>query len=146
MKLRSNMKIDYKISNDYPPKRIYKKALRLFGRDTINFKKGTTFTVGNTIYCAIPVPKDLLTHELTHIKQQAAMGWRKWWRKYFKDAEFRYSQEIEAYRNQYNWVKNNIKDRNTQNKYLIFYARSLSGKLYNNLKTFDEALREISNK
>lgn len=138
--------IAYIISHEYPPDKIYKKAKKQFGDSIINFEKGTTFTIGSTIHCVVRPPKDLLAHELTHVRQQTAMGWKKWWRRYFKDVEFRYSQEIEAYRNQYNWIKNNVKDRNSQSKYLVFYARSLSGKLYGNLKTFDEAYNEILNK
>jgi len=136
-------KIDYNLSKEEPPKKIYKKAKKYFGEDIVNFDKGTTFTVGDTIYCKINIPRDLLIHELVHVRQQTEMGWKKWWKKYFKDVEFRYSQEIEAYRKQYQWIKNNVKDRNMQNKYLVFYARSLSGKLYGNLKTYDEALKEI---
>ena len=138
--------VDYFILNKKPPSRIYDKARKIFGEDAVDFDKGTTFTVKNKIYCKIFPPRDLLMHELTHVKQQTEMGWRKWWKKYFKDVEFRYSQEIEAYRKQYNWVKLNIKDRNLQNKYLMFYARSLSGKLYGGLKTFDEARSEILGK
>jgi len=140
------MKPDYTISNEYPPKRIYKKAKRLFGDDIVNFDKHTTFTVGNVIYCKIQPPEDLLVHELVHVKQQTEIGHRKWWRKYFKNMNFRYHQELEAYRKQYNWVKLNIKDNNLQNKYLISFARALSGKLYGNLVTFHEAYKEISDK
>jgi len=140
------MKPNYIISNEYPPKNIYEKARKLFGDDIVNFDKGTTFTVGNVIYCKIQPPQDLLTHELVHVKQQTEMGYKYWWRLYFKDVNFRYGQELEAYRKQYNWVKLNIKDKNLQNKYLMFFARSLSGKLYGNLKTFQEAYKEISDK
>jgi len=139
------MKREYTISNEYPPKRIYDKARRFFG-DSVNFDKGTTFTVGNVIYCKVQPPKDLLAHELVHVRQQTEMGYRKWWRKYFKDVNFRYEQELEAYRIQYNWIRLNVKDKNLQNKYLMFFARSLSGKLYGNLKTFQETFKEISDK
>ena len=135
--------ISFKVLKTEPPKKIYDKARKQFGEDAVDFNKGTTFTVGNTIYCHIDIPRDLLAHELTHVRQQTEMGWKKWWKKYFKDVDFRYSQEIEAYRKQYQWIKNNVKDKNLQNRYLVCYARSLSGKLYGNLKTYDEALKEI---
>jgi len=132
-----------KIKYTPPPQKIYKQAQKQFGKDNVDFKMGTVFTVNDTIYTKGKLSDDLYIHEITHIIQQTKMGWRKWWKKYFKDEQFRYEQELEAYRNQYRWVKNNIKDRNKQNDYLIFFAKMLSGKMYGGIKSFGEAKHEI---
>jgi aminoglycoside N3'-acetyltransferase len=127
------------LSKELPPKDIYDKAVKLFGA---NFNKGTTFTIGETIHCKDGMTEDLLVHEKVHIKQQGKR-YRKWWDKYFNDKEFRLQEELEAYREQYKWVKENIKNRNQQSKYLLFFAESLSGKMYGNLIDKQEALRII---
>lgn len=131
----------FEISHELPPKEIYDRAVEMFGAD---FNRGTTFTVGNIIYCKGNISPDLLEHEKVHIKQQGS-NWKEWWEKYFTDNIFRVEQEIEAYRTQYKWVKNNIKDRNKQSRYLMFFATCLSGKMYGNILNLQDALKFIKN-
>jgi len=128
--------IMFKTSRELPPKEIYDRAVELFG---IDFEKGTTFTVGDTIYSKEEISPDLLEHEKVHIKQQQS-GWKEWWEKYFTDPEFRTSQELEAYQEQYRWVLKNIKDRNQRARYLMFFSQSLSGKMYGNILSLKDAL------
>ncbi len=124
------------LSKELPPKDIYDKAVKLFGA---NFNKGTTFTIGETIHCKDGMTEDLLEHEKVHIKQQAS-GWKEWWEKYFTDPAFRTSQELEAYQEQYRWVLKNIKDRNERARYLMFFAQSLSGTMYGNVLSLQDAM------
>jgi hypothetical protein len=100
------------------------------------------FTYRNTIYSNYFVPYDLITHETTHIMQQKEFGGAdKWWNKYFKDKEFRLSQEIEAYGRQYMVVKAN--DIAKASILLDKISDYLSGKLYGNLTTKKKAKNEI---
>ena len=105
-----------------------------------DFDKGILFTYGDTCYCKNIRP-DLVIHESTHAKQQTNP--KEWWNRYFEDVHFRLSQEVEAYRNQWNWIKKNIKDRNRRFKLLCGICDALSGKLYNNMISFSQAKRLI---
>jgi len=120
-----------KIVHTPPPN--YKEIQKHF--PTADFEKGTLFTYGDTCYCKNISP-DLVVHEETHTRQQ--IDPKKWWKKYFKDKQFRFSQELEAYQNQWNWLKKNIKDRNSKFKMRDLIMRELSGELYGNVVTFSE--------
>lgn len=125
-----------KVLNEKPP--IWDEA-----RAAFDFNEGTTiFTYGDTIYnpAGINVTLDLRAHEEVHEVQQAAMktmlssGPKNWWKQYIKDPEFRFQQELEAYRAQYQFVKRTIKDRNQLNNYLTALARELTGPMYGKLQ------------
>ncbi len=103
-----------------------------------DYDKGTLFTYGDTCY-AKDITEDLCVHEAVHVKQQKAMGVEKWWDRYYVDAEFRLSQEGEAYHEQWKWILKNVKDRNKRSNLLIHIIKALSGPLYNGLVSFDEA-------
>ena len=106
-----------------------------------NFDKGTLFTYGDTCYCKDISPV-MIVHEQTHAKQQ--VNPKEWWDRYFTDINFRLSQEVEAYKNQWKWIKENIKDRNKRFKMLCAICDDLSGKLYNNMVSWSEAKRLIN--
>lgn len=104
--------IQIKYSPKTPPAGIYEKARDMFG---VDFRQGVVFTVGDTIYSQTwPLTPDLMTHERTHVTQQSNYdgGALAWWDRYFDDAYFRYGQEIEAYRNQYQHLCGTFKDKN----------------------------------
>lgn len=101
-----------------PPVGIYEKCRDKF---KVDFRKGVVFTVGDTIHAMrFPLPADLYEHEKTHVIQQSnyAGGWTAWWDRYLDDPYFRYTQEIEAYRNQYKYFCSQVRDRNTRAKFL----------------------------
>lgn len=104
----------------------------------------TIFTYGDTIYSLNDLSFGLIAHEITHVFQQTEMGAEKWWDKYFKDKDFRLSQEVEAYRRQYQVYKNN--NEVTAYDYLNQMARDLSSKMYGEIISFEEAKKLISNK
>lgn len=137
--------IGYTVENTPPPKWLYKKIKKRFGAENVDFDKGIIFTVGDTIYYKGELRQDLHIHERTHIGQQLNMGVKKWWKKYLKDDQFRYEQEVEAYRRQYRWIRQNIKDRSMQNDLLRSCASSLSSPLYGGIVTMDQAIRDIIN-
>lgn len=125
-----------KIKNELPPN--YDEIKKYF--PSADFNKGTLFTYGDTCYCQSITP-DLVVHEETHVKQQ--LDPKAWWDRYFTDIQFRLSQEVEAYRNQWQWIKKNIKDRNSRFRLLSRICMDLSGTLYGNIVSFDEAKRLI---
>jgi len=131
-------RVRIKIINE-PPKKIYEKAKELWGVDFEN----TIFTVGHKIYAKYGLPPDLMAHELVHVKQQDEYkgGWKAWWKRYFEDAQFRLEQETEAYREQYKYILNTVKDKNKQARVLMMIAQILSGKQYGNLIGYSEAIR-----
>ena len=125
-----------------PPKEIYYACVSKFG---VSFDTGTVFTVGDTIYAKHLMPEHLVVHEKTHIKQQKKYGTMAWWAKYLESDEFRLEQELQAYRNQYRWAKKNIKSRDDRAKLLRSIALDLSGTMYGNIISYQEAVTKILN-
>lgn len=134
------MKTEYFIKNTPPPDNIYSKIVKKFG---VSWEKGVVFTYGDIIYTKYPLTSDLLEHELVHVRQQNDFrgGKDAWWAKYLTNDQFRLEQELEAYKRQFNWAKNNIKDRNRLFMILNQSARDFSGAMYGNLMTYEEALK-----
>lgn len=92
----------YKIVDEVPP--VYDRAVKEFGVswDNCCFAYAPNIHIkGGKIR-----DKDLLEHELVHIRQQLnySGGSEAWWERYFDDEEFRLDQELEAYRHQYKYV------------------------------------------
>jgi hypothetical protein len=87
---------------------------------------------GDSIY--VPdkgISTDLLIHELVHCKRQGGKdGARRWWEKYFEDKEFRKSEELLAYREQYKYCCQVHKDRNKRAKILVALAQELCSPMY----------------
>lgn len=104
----------------------------------------TIVAYADTIYAKHPVPPDIVAHEMIHLKQQ---GYRKdkakeWWTRYLKDPQFRYSQEVEAYQEQYRYLKRSVKDRNELARKLHKIAWDLANR-YGLEVSLSEALKVI---
>ncbi|HEB41825.1 MAG TPA: hypothetical protein ENI08_02275 [Candidatus Dependentiae bacterium] len=84
-----------------------------------------------------------MAHERTHVRQQTAYGVEAWWNKYFESAEFRRSQELEAYRNEARWIRENTSCRNKRFKLIQQVARDLSSAIYGNVITYGEAMSKL---
>jgi len=101
--------------------------------------KDTLMVWGNTIYYEgeEKVTGHLLKHEKVHIKQCRGSKWigLLWWLRYSFSKKFRLSQELEAYRVQYK--------HSGDPRVLIHIANDLSGKLYGNLISYEEAIKLI---
>ena len=132
-----------KISKQKPPQWILDAVKKQFD---VHWENGIIFTYAGIISnCSGRMTEDLLAHENHHIKQQEVIGSDSWWGYYLENAEFRYHQELECYQLQYIWAKNNIKSKEEVFKSLFFYAKSLSGKMYGNIRTFSEVMKDIKN-
>lgn len=109
-----------KVQQGLPPNidqiRIYLKDIPL------NF----VFTYGDTCYIQSneKFPDHVHAHELIHSKQQGDDP-DGWWNRYLIDSEFRLEQELEAYRIQYQWVKQRTKSKFAKDV-LFILARDLS--------------------
>ncbi len=127
------------VKGEYPPN--YKAIAKAF---KIKDKKGVVFTYGDELFVPSGGTPDkyLLRHEETHQRQQNAMGVEVWWELYLKDPEFRYNQELEAYRNQYKSMGDlPIEARMS---YLEHISTDLAGPIYGNLMTVAEARAVIT--
>lgn len=116
----------YKISTEPPPN--YARAREKFGIDFYGHPVGTVFTYGDTIHVAQGyLQHDVLMHELVHVKQQTQFegGPEAWWEKFFEDEQFRFDQEMAAYRTQYRYVVNTVKSRAVRHEHALFYAQCL---------------------
>lgn len=127
-----------KYSKEPPP--IYAKAQELWG---VKMEDGVVFTYGDTCHTITGnLPDWLAAHEIVHTRQQTNP--QEWWDKYFIDADFRFSQELEAYREQYKWIKKRVKDRNSCARWLNKFATDLSSPMYGGIVTYSEAFEAIS--
>ena len=126
----------------YPPNiREIQKVFHIEGR------KGIVFTHGQVIYNPDMGHLDdpLMFHEATHSLQQDELGVDAWWKKYLEDKDFRLSQELQAYHQQYKKYCKTQKDRNKIAQYLHRLAVDCSGEIYGNMITYTEALKQIKN-
>jgi hypothetical protein len=127
-------------SNEKPP--VYDRCVERFG---VDWNNNVAFTYGKVLHCKEYPTPDLIVHEEVHTIQQTKIGIEEWWNKYLADNEFRLSQELEAYRKQYQFLKRVILDRNKLNKYNVWIAKTLSGSMYGNIITYSEAFKLIRN-
>lgn len=89
------------LSQDKPP--VYERCRTQFG---VKWEDGIVLTYGDTIHSQrLNLSGDIIAHEKTHVEQQANVGRDLWWEKYFEDADFRLSQEVEAYKAQLKYAK-----------------------------------------
>lgn len=130
-----------KIVPGFPPNiEEIRRAFDIEGRQIV-------FAYGNFLYnpTGLIIPDHLMAHEETHERQQVALGSiDAWWRRYLHEPAFRLEQEIEAYREQYRYVKRNVKDRNAVARFLHAIAIDLAGPIYGNITSYAEASSAIS--
>lgn len=107
--------------------------------------KGVVFAYGDILY--VPnggeIEKHLLIHEETHEKQMRGWDPKVWWDKYLTDKGFRLSQEVEACRNQFKYIKSRYKDKDLLSRVLAEMAENLSGRVYGYMVSFKKAKRLI---
>lgn len=130
-----------KISHEKPP--IYDALVESFG---INWDDGIVITYGDTLHTkeGNNIPQDLVVHEKTHTRQQSAFGLDDWWKYYIANPTFRMEQEAEAYRNQWQFISQNTKDRNEAFRRKMKIVQDFSSPIYGNIVTHSEALKIIS--
>lgn len=131
------------VSKTPPPQWILDAVLEEWG---VKWESTAVFTYGDTIhtYNGFVTP-DLYVHEHHHSIQQAEYGSpEEWWKRYLHDAEFRLDQELECYRLQYKWIAQRY-HRSEVYRFLLHYAKTLSGPMYGNLISLYKAIEKIRN-
>lgn len=105
----------------------------------------TAFAFSNTIYSKVELPDHLIVHESTHLNQQLRnpLGAWIWLALYLCSKRFRYHMELQAYRKQWQFFRDNY-PFNQRGAFLEKVAGDLSGKLYGNIVTYAEAVRAIT--
>lgn len=119
-----------------PP--VYEEAQRIFKfPDT----QPLAFAWGDKVYVVnnFPMTPDVKVHEETHLRQQKGDP-ATWWSKYLTDPKFRVDQEIEAYRNQYQYICASVADKNKRYKHLHNIATILSSPLYGKEISYTDAI------
>lgn len=104
----------------------------------------TAFAFGDTIYSKYVLPDHLIVHEQTHLKQQHfsfIVAW-VWLLLYIVSKKYRYAVELESYRNQWVFFRANYGFREQQH-FLDKIVSDLSGELYGNIVSYNEAKRAI---
>ena len=127
-----------KILNEQPP--ILDKLLKA----GLKPQKTTVFAYGDTLYnpSGVEIPPDILVHEEVHIRQQKDNK-NACLEKYLNDKEYRLKVEVEAFREQYKFVCEMLKDRNYRAKCLHSLAQELSGSVYGKIINYSEAINKI---
>lgn len=133
-----------KIVHSMPPNidAIFKR----FGQENIG--PDVVFAYGDTLYVpreGVEIPDHLMAHEETHQRQQGD-DVEGWWKRYLEDDLFRLNQEIEAYRNQYQFMKSAGYGRAERRRMLDILARDLSSKIYGKIilkKTAKEVISAV---
>ncbi len=125
-----------KVVKDYPPN--FEKIKAVFP-----VRDNTVYTYRDVIFAPkvdFDLPDDLIAHESVHMLQQGEDP-AGWWDLYLVDPEFRFRQELEAYKVQYKaYLKSGHRD---QFQFLLTIARDLSGELYGNMTSLSEAIKLI---
>ena len=100
----------------------------------------TVFTYGSELYnpIGLEISQDLLVHEETHEQQQKDIGVENWWNMYIENKGFRLKQEVEAYQNQYKFLKK-VLNRKGRFGALEMLADQLSSELYDSIINRREA-------
>lgn len=109
--------------------------------------KGIVYTYGDILFNPDNgyIDVTLMVHEETHTSQQGNDP-KGWWDRYMTDVNFRLSQEIEAYKNQYKKFCELFIDKNIRFKFLRKIASDLSGPMYGNIINVNEAMKAIKDK
>lgn len=123
---------------DQPPA-IYKRLKEQFG---VKWGDGIIITYFPNIYWVDgeTLSDEKRAHEQTHLRQQEKMGVELWWDKYCVDSNFRLSQEIEAYKNEIEYLRRIVPDRNKRFKMINQIAKDLSSSIYGNICSYQEAM------
>ena len=129
------------IYGEHPPNyKAIAKTFKISGRTNI------VYTYGNKLYVPggdrISLDPHLMIHEETHVAQQAEIGVKEWWKKYLADPDFRFIQEVEAYRNQYSSM--GVLPLKQRFAYLDHIATDLSGPMYGDMLSKENAVRVIT--
>jgi len=127
------------IVQSYPPN--YKEICQRI--PAVKKNKYIIFTYGDTIYnpAGIQLRSDIIVHERVHIERQTDPV--AWWSQYLVDPAFRMQEELVAYQTQYEYIVK-CYNRSLRRKLLSAIASDLSGSMYGNMITKEQAIKLIT--
>jgi hypothetical protein len=96
------------------------------------------------IHCGVEVSNQKQAHEEIHLSRQRDLGVDLWWEYYLTNPSFRLNEEVEAYKVEVEWVKENIATRNQRRFLLDKIYSDLSGSVYGFICSYEEAKRMLS--
>lgn len=111
-------------------------------RQVFPLKPGVIFAWGDTIYnpSGDKLTSWLIAHEQVHQHQQDGDP-ETWWARYLIDPVWRFEQELEAHRVEYNVFCISpavLGNRNKKRAFLKGLARRLSSPMYGNIRTYQQ--------
>ena len=95
-----------KFSKEKPP--IFDRLHKAFG---VEWGGDLVIAYGDTIYHTNKLDPSVIVHESVHLKRQGKDP-NGWYESYIRDKKFRFGEELLAYRMQYQFLKETIRDRN----------------------------------
>jgi hypothetical protein len=95
------------------------------------------------IHCGVEVSNQKQAHEEIHLSRQRDLGVDLWWEYYLTNPSFRLNEELEAYKVEVEWVKENIATRNQRRFLLDKIYSDLSGSVYGFICSYEEAKRML---
>lgn len=104
------------------------------------------YSYGEICFSPRELTRDLVVHESTHTEQQRLFGSvDSWWEEYGNNSEFRYQQEVEAYRNQYLYI---VATKGKRIGYMSaeMFASEMASEMYGGMCTKTRALQDILHK
>lgn len=116
-------------------------------KEALPLVKENLFCYGDTIYNPHNNYVDPIVekHEAVHSRQQGNNP-EEWWQRYIVDSAFRFTQEAEAYQDQYKNLRKITKDRNKLFRWLHQLAIDLSSPVYGSVCSYQEAIKVIKGK
>ena len=132
-----------KIVQGLPPN--YEVISKTFHFSSLPATFNPVFSYGDTLYnpTGLPISQDLMVHEETHERQQK-IGVEQWWAMYLENKAFRLTQEVEAYGEQYKFLKT-VLNRKGRFAELERLSDDLSSKLYGSIINKRDAKELIEN-
>jgi hypothetical protein len=111
------------------PPEIWPEIEKRFG---VKWGPGVAVTYAGVIHCEGELAPDADTHEFMHVQQQAVYkdGPRAFFDRFMTDRDFREEMEVEAFRTQWTYIRQYVKDRNDRARALEVMAGQLAGPMY----------------
>ena len=128
-----------RIVEEFPPN--YEAIVLVFPQiKTLPQDAKPVFAYGDYIYNPFKkrIPADIIFHESIHRRQQAGNS-DAWWMQYLSDEDFRLRQEVEAYGEQFAFVRKHIPNNRVRKDMLFSMASALSGEIYGSLLDYNQA-------
>lgn len=128
-------------SREKPP--IYEALKQKFGAD---WDKGLLIAWDGKIHSKEPAQAQKILHESVHLREQSRLGNEAWWRLYLENEDFRFQQELMAYREEARFIRENVDNREAAFKMIREAVHSFCSDLYGFKLDYQEGWKLINEK